>query len=68
MFSVLSILFVFKCLIGVVLVCGVILAPAYLAQINDKDKYDILLVRLSSWLLGWTGIGWLFALYWAVKK
>jgi len=44
------------------------LAPSYLARANGKDAYNMLIVRMSSWLLGWTLIGWLFALYWAVKK
>ncbi len=44
------------------------LAPAYLAAKNGKDKFMALRIRVASWLFGWTGIGWLLALFWAVKK
>ena len=44
------------------------LAPAYLAAKNGKDKFMALRIRVASWVFGWTGIGWLLALFWAVKK
>jgi len=46
----------------------IILAPAWLARQTKKSKLDMCLVRVASWLFGWTGIGWLWALYWAVRK
>lgn len=49
-------------------VVGVILAPAWLAAKNGKGKIDALRVRVASWVFGWTGIGWLLALFWAIKK
>ncbi len=52
---------------GAILVI-IALAPAYLARQTKKGKYDMLKVRLASWLLGWTGVGWLWALWWATKK
>ena len=52
---------------AIVLVC-IILAPAYLAAKNGKDKFIALRVRVASWVFGWTGIGWLLALFWAIKK
>lgn len=66
MFDVFIIFFKYILILSIVLV--IFLAPAYLASINGKDKDNILIVRISSWLFGWTGVGWLFALYWAVKK
>ena len=57
-----------KYLVASALVAGIALAPAYLARVNGKDKTNMVIVRISSWLFGWTGIGWLFALYWAVRK
>ena len=47
---------------------AIILAPAYLAAKNDKGKADAMRIRVASWVFGWTGIGWLLALFWAVKK
>ncbi|MBO7509328.1 MAG: superinfection immunity protein [Alphaproteobacteria bacterium] len=46
----------------------IMLAPAYLAAKNGKDKFMALRIRVASWVFGWTGIGWLLALFWAVKK
>jgi hypothetical protein len=68
MFNLNSILLFIKYIICAAIVVGIFLAPAYIASVNGKDKYNMLLVRLSSWLLGWTGIGWLWALFQSVKK
>ncbi|MBO4480828.1 MAG: superinfection immunity protein [Alphaproteobacteria bacterium] len=51
----------------IILAC-VILTPAYLAAKNGKDKFVAMRVRVASWVFGWTGVGWLLALFWAVKK
>lgn len=68
MLNNINFIFIIKHIIYVSVFIGLFLAPAYLARINEKDGYNMLIVRLSSWLLGWTIIGWVFALYWAVKK
>ncbi|MBN1325000.1 MAG: superinfection immunity protein [Alphaproteobacteria bacterium] len=68
MFSISNILLFIKYIICGAIVVGVVLAPAYIARLNGKDKYNMLLVRASSWLLGWTGIGWLWSLFWSTKK
>ncbi|MBQ7949374.1 MAG: hypothetical protein IKA73_02775 [Alphaproteobacteria bacterium] len=46
----------------------IICAPAWLARQTKKNKQDMILVRLGSWLFLWSGVGWLWALYWSVKK
>ncbi|MBD5400810.1 hypothetical protein HDR61_03655 [bacterium] len=46
----------------------IILAPAWLARQTKKSKTDMGFVRVASWLFGWTGVGWLWALWWAVRK
>jgi hypothetical protein len=46
----------------------IILAPSYLAAQTKKGKADAMRVRVASWLFGWTGVGWLLALIWAIKK
>ncbi|MBD5389150.1 hypothetical protein HDR63_02755 [bacterium] len=63
-----NILLMVKYVIGALIVVGIALAPAYLARVAGRKKYDMLLVRGYSWLFGWTGIGWLIALWWGVKK
>ena len=50
-----------------VLLC-IMFAPAYLAAVNGCDKYDKMRVRCASILFGWTIVGWIFALFLAVKK
>ncbi len=50
------------------LLIGVILAPSWIARQNGKGKPDMHAVRLGSWLFGWSIIGWLWALYWAIRK
>lgn len=59
---------VLKYIAAITIVVAIILAPAWLARQTKKSKYDMLLIRLASWVFGWTGIGWLWALFWAIKK
>ena len=59
---------IIKYIVAVIALVAIILAPAYLAAKNDKDKIIAMRVRVASWVFGWTGIGWLLALFWAVKK
>ncbi|MDR0741831.1 MAG: superinfection immunity protein [Rickettsiales bacterium] len=53
---------------GAAIIVGIFLAPAWLARINGKAKYDMMVIRMASWAFGWTGIGWLLALFWSVRK
>ena len=57
-----------KYVASVAIVLAIILAPAWLARQNNRAKNDMILVRLGSWLFLWTGIGWLWALFWSAKK
>ncbi len=57
-----------KYIAAVILTIGIICAPAWLARQNKKDKVAMGYVRLGSWVFGWSGIGWLWALFWATKK
>ena len=59
---------IIKYIVAVIALVAIILAPAYLAAKNDKDKITAMRIRVASWVFGWTGIGWLLALFWAVKK
>ena len=61
-----NVLLIIKYAAAIAIVIG--MAPAYLARVSGRDKYNMLLVRIYSWLFGWTGIGWLIALFWGIKK
>lgn len=63
-----DILLAIKYVASVAIVLAIILAPAWLARQNNRAKNDMILVRLGSWLFLWTGIGWLWALFWSAKK
>jgi hypothetical protein len=52
----------------VLLLIGIILAPAWVARQNGKGKPAMQAVRLGSWVFGWSIIAWLWALYQATKK
>lgn len=63
-----DILLVIKYAVAIMIVFTIILTPAWLARQTGKNKQDMILVRLASWLFGWTGIGWLWSLFWSAKK
>lgn len=57
-----------KYVIAIIVLGCIILAPAYIAVQTKKGKTDAMRIRLASWVFGWTIIGWLLALFWAIKK
>lgn len=59
---------IIKCAICIAIIIGVVMAPAWLARQNGKAKYDMMLIRMASWVFGWTGFGWLWALFWGARK
>jgi hypothetical protein len=59
---------IIKYTVAVIALVAIILAPAYLAAKSEKPKAVAMRIRVASWVFGWTGIGWLLALFWAVKK
>lgn len=63
-----DILLVIKYAVAIMIVLTIILTPAWLARQTGKNKQDMILVRLASWIFGWTGIGWLWSLFWSAKK
>ena len=68
MISLGAVLLVLKYIIAICILICILLAPVYLAAANGKAKYDCMRTRVGSWLFGWTFVGWLFALFVAVKK
>lgn len=63
-----DILLFIKYAVAIMIVFTIILTPAWLARQTGKNKQDMILVRLASWIFGWTGIGWLWSLFWSAKK
>lgn len=68
MITLSDILPVAKYAISILIIAVIVLVPAWLARQTGKNKQDMILVRLASWIFGWTGIGWLWSLFWASKK
>lgn len=63
-----DILLIVKYILCIIILIGIILAPAWLARQNGKEKPDMHAVRLGSWVFGWSIIGWLWSLFWAIRK
>ena len=59
---------IIKYIAATVVLVAIIIAPAYLAAQAKKPKADAMRIRVASWVFGWTGVGWLLALFWAIKK
>lgn len=63
-----DILLIIKYLVALTIVFVIVMAPAWVARQTGKGKQDMILVRLASWVFGWSIIGWLWALFWGAKK
>ena len=61
-------IFYVKYALCILIIIGILMAPAYIARKNGKGKPDMHAVRIASWVFGWSVIGWLWSLYWAVRK
>ncbi|MDR0803578.1 MAG: hypothetical protein LBO08_00605 [Rickettsiales bacterium] len=59
---------ILKLVLFTAVLCIVLYAPVFLGAKNKKDKTALGMIRISSWLFGWTGFGYLFALWLAVRK
>ncbi|MCQ2574700.1 MAG: ribosome modulation factor [Alphaproteobacteria bacterium] len=57
-----------KYVVAILLLLAIFFAPAYLAGLTGKSKYDALRTRCGSWLFGWTIIGWIYALFVSSSK
>ncbi len=57
-----------KYLACILILAAIVLLPAWVARQTGKEKLDMVIIRISSWLFGWTGVGWLYALYLAARK
>ncbi len=67
-YTIFDIFLVAKYIVAAIIAVVIFMAPAWLARQTKKGKQDMILVRLGSWIFGWSGIGWLWALFFAVRK
>ena len=63
-----DILLIIEYTIGILIVAGIIMAPAWVARQNGHGKPRMQAVRISSWVFGWSIIAWLWSLFQATKK
>jgi len=63
-----NILPIIKYTVAVMILVCIVLAPAYLAAINERDKLDKMRVRCGVLLFGWSVVGWMYALFRAARK
>lgn len=52
-------------IVEVVFALAIYFLPAILA--DRRKRHDLLTIALFNACLGWTGLGWLLALYWALQ-
>ncbi|MBE6459724.1 MAG: hypothetical protein E7009_01940 [Alphaproteobacteria bacterium] len=62
------IVLIIKYMVAISIFIGIVCAPAWFARQTDKSKQDMCLVRLGSWLFGWSIVGWFYALVIGTKK
>ena len=63
-----QLIIIVKHVIVVLLLLIVLFLPAYLARKTGLDKTNMTRIRIASWVLSWTGIAWLWALFRATQK
>ena len=63
-----DLLMIVKYAIAITVFVCIVLAPAYLAAVNGREKYDKMRVRCGVLLFGWSILGWIFSLFLATKK
>jgi len=68
MFMGINILTIVKYAVAIFILICIFLAPAYLAAINNREKYDKMRIRCGMFLFSWSFVGWLFALFLSSKK
>ena len=63
-----EIIYYIKYTCAILVLLGIILAPAWVARQNGHGKPRMQAVRISSWVFGWSIIAWLWSLFQATKK
>ena len=68
MINTTDIILIIKYAAGIAITFGIIMAPAWLARQNGRDKPQMMAVRLASWVFIWSGSAWIWSLFWATRK
>ena len=68
MITTATIILTIKYILATSIFVGIVCAPAWIARQTDKNKQDMSLVRLGSWLFGWSIVGWFYALVVGTRK
>ncbi|MDR1207304.1 MAG: hypothetical protein LBK26_02725 [Rickettsiales bacterium] len=68
MLLIADILPIIKYMAAAAIILGVWAFPAWVARENSITDADMAQIRIASWGFGWTGVGWILGLYWAVRK
>lgn len=63
-----NIIVLVKYIVCTILIMAVVCAPAYLARQTKQDKTNMARIRIASWILGWSLIAWIWALFQSTKK
>jgi len=42
---------------------GLAMIPPHLGGLNKKSTYNMARIKIACWAFGWTGIGYVYALY-----
>ena len=59
---------VLKYIAGILIIIGIVCAPAWISRQNGHGKPQMHAVRLASWIFGWSVIAWLWSVFRATKK
>ncbi|MBQ8473546.1 MAG: hypothetical protein IJ500_01645 [Alphaproteobacteria bacterium] len=68
MIDIPTIILIVKYIVATSIFIGIVCAPAWIARQTDKNKQKMYLVRLGSWLFGWSIVGWFYALIIGTRK
>lgn len=68
MITTATIILTIKYILATSIFVGIVCAPAWIARQTDKNKQDMFLVRLGSWLFVWSIVGWFYALVVGTRK
>jgi hypothetical protein len=44
------------------------MAPSWFAWLNNKQPVEVFKIRVASFAFGWTGVGWLWAMWVANRR
>lgn len=63
-----NILAIIKYTVAITILVCIVLAPTYLAAVNEREKIDRMRIRCGVLLFGWSIVGWIYSLIVSAKK